>query len=446
MSINGINYSITNVDINNNEENAYTLQKATELNINKIFNKKVIITWSDILMIDDIDLLKLNENKIFTYGKESRYYSERNILYKKKEGNVIGCFYIDNMKQLMNDNIKNDFCDIFEQNFGKFDIYELENMSDVGDMIKFDKFLEDKKLKYNTRYFNYIEELNNQTLKKKYTDDYGKKILENEIKFYKYISIYDLNFPEIYSYGNDYFIMQNLTEFKNVYKIPLSEIIIISIFNSLKKIHDTKIQKIKKCYFDLDIKLEFYDKLITRVDEISSIANYIKPCSINGVFIIENNINNIINNLFSKIYEKIKNKNEYNLIHGDCSFSNTLYNVENNKIYFIDPRGYFGNTSFFGLKEYDYSKILYSLSGYDNFNNDEKYYFTYENNNIETRINLNNLLKYKYIFEENDIDFELCLYMVIVHWVGLSSYNKNNLHKCIASYYQGIFLYNKYIL
>jgi len=140
----------------------------------------------------------------------------------------------------------------------------------------------------------------------------------------------------------------------------------------------------------------------------------------------------------------LKNKCEYCLIHGDCQFSNTLYNEIHNKIYFIDPRGYFGNTLFFGIKEYDYSKVLYAISGYDNFNNNDKYYFTFENDNLNTNIITDNIFNYKDVFEKYNVDFDLCMCMMIIHWFGLCSYNKNNVNKCITSYYQALYFYKIY--
>ena len=50
---------------------------------------------------------------------------------------------------------------------------------------------------------------------------------------------------------------------------------------------------------------------------------------------------------------------QYNLIHGNPYFSNILINTEQN-ILFIEPKGCYGNTQNYGLKDYDYSKILLS--------------------------------------------------------------------------------------
>ena len=435
-----INYYIKNVEIKNNEENAYTLQHALN-NFTNIINKRVIITWCDIILTDELDLNKFNENLIFTHGSDSRYYCEPNNLYKRDKGNVIGCYYINNMKNISSNNIKNDICDVFLENFKSFNIYKLNNVIDVGDMNKLDIFFSCNKLKYKTRFFNNIEELKDNKLNKKCIDSYGKDLINIEIKYYKYISKYTLNFPKIFFYGEDNFIMEQMQNCINLYNIELNETIIQMLFNNIKKIHDCKTILVDKIVYDTNLKIEFNDKITKRLNEIKIIINYIKPEKVNNL-VINQDINYVITELYEKIYKRLENNKEYHLIHGDCQFSNVLYNTQMNDIFFIDPRGYFGDTLFFGIKEYDYSKILYALSGYDNFNNDDKYYFTFENDNLNTHINHTNLLKFKETFENNNIDFELCFYMMILHWFGLASYNKHNINKCISSYYQGLYLYS----
>jgi hypothetical protein len=57
------------------------------------------------------------------------------------------------------------------------------------------------------------------------------------------------------------------------------------------------------------------------------------------------------------------------LIHGDCTFSNTMVN-EALEVTFLDPRGYFGCTELYGDTAYDWAKLYYSIMGnYDQFNN-----------------------------------------------------------------------------
>ena len=440
-----IKYNIKNVEIKNNEENAYTLQKAIE-KTDELMNKRVIITWCDIILTDKLLFKNFNDNIIFTFGDESRYYCIKNNIYKREKGNVIGCFYINKMKKIINDNNKNDICDIFFDNFKSFDVCELSNLIDVGDLKKLDNYFYSKQNLYKTRYFNTIVEIDNMKLKKTGINEYGKELLKKEIKYYKYIQELNLPFPHVFEYGDCFFILEKKNSFKNIVSRDINEEILRNIFKNLSLIHNTKIKQIDNHIFYSDIKLEFSDKIKNRLDQIKIILSFIKPVTVNNVS-IEQDINAVLENLYKKIFFKLNNRpKEYCLIHGDCQFSNTLYNKETNEICFIDPRGYFGNTFFFGIKEYDYSKLLYALSGYDEFNNNDKYYFSYSNDNLNTNINYDNFLKYKHIFEENNIDFELCLSFVVVHWLGLSFYNSNNIHKCISSYYQGIFLYNNLFL
>lgn len=437
-----VNFLINNVEINNNEENAYTLQQGT--NINDIIDKRVVITWCDIMLTDEIDLNKLNTNLIFTYGNESRYYCEKNTIYKRAEGNVVGCFYINKMRHVVSNNNKNDICDVFAENFGEFDTYQLSNLIDVGDMNKLDNYFISDNVNYKTRYFNKIEDFEDDKLRKSATNHYGKEIIEREIKYYNYTAKFGLNFPKIFTYGEDFFIMEKKQDYFNVNNLALTDDILRQIFIKLNQIHICRTKVIDKITYNSDLKNEFNDKIISRLSEVAPLINFITTEKVNGVFVNQDNIQDVISNLYVKINDKLKDKCEYHLIHGDCQFSNTLYNLQKNEICFIDPRGYFGKTLFFGLKEYDYSKVLYALSGYDTFNNDDKYYFTYENNDLNTNINCDYLLRFKHIFEENNIDFELCMYMITIHWLGLASYNRNNINKCIASYYQGLFLYVMY--
>jgi hypothetical protein len=114
----------------------------------------------------------------------------------------------------------------------------------------------------------------------------------------------------------------------------------------------------------------------------------------------------------------------------------------NNKIWLIDPRGYFGNTKLFGVKEYDISKIIYSLSGFDQINNNNNYFFIInDKNNIDININ-NNIDNYLHLFDKYDKN--MLINMTILHWFGLADYIKNDIHKCISSYYYGIYLYHLY--
>lgn len=435
---------IINVLIDNKQENSYTIQKGLG---NKLDNKNIVLVWCDILLEDKIDVNLLDENTIFTYGNKCRYLAENNSIFKVNEGgNIIGCFYIKNFKKIENDNDKNDFCDIFLKNFKKFKIYKLNNIIDIGDLEKLKNYRQSNKNKYLTRYFNKIVNHSNFYLKKCALNEKGIELMKNEIKYYKMLSVTKkhLPFPNVKEFCEDNFVMEKI-EGKALWKFDNSEDYIDNVLKNLNLIHNTYQINIDELDFEKDLKYEFYDKILKRCKSINLLINFLDVKSVNGIK-IEETFDTILRNLYEnvKLYYKDKEK-IYNLIHGDCQFSNILKD-KNEKLIFIDPRGYFGNSKFYGIKEYDYSKVLYALSGYDKFNNMEDYYFNYniKDKNIDLLIDEVDLSKYKTIFEDNNIDFKLCLNMVIIHWLGLAEYNKNNFLKCISSYYNSFYLYHKF--
>jgi D-arabinose 5-phosphate isomerase GutQ/beta-phosphoglucomutase-like phosphatase (HAD superfamily) len=440
-----VNYDIRNVLIDNKQENSYTIQKGLG---NIVDNQNIIIVWCDILLTNNIDVKLLDENTIFTYGNQCRYLAENNTLTKvNDDGNVIGCYYIKNYKKIENDNDKNDFCDVFLKNFKNFKTYNLDNLIDIGDLNKLKEYRNTNNDKYITRFFNKIVNFSDNYLKKCSLNEKGVTLMENEIKYYKMVSIIDkqLPFPKIKEFGKDYFIMEKI-EGNALWEIDNNKDYLIDIFKNLNTLHNTYKKSVNKNDFDSNLKYEFFDKIINRCNAIKPLINYFDVTSINGVEIVDS-FETILNSLFNDIKLYYENTEKiYNIIHGDCQFSNTLKNKDD-KIVFIDPRAYFGKSKFFGIKEYDYSKVLYALSGYDKFNNTNDYYFNYnpETKNIDLLINDTDLTKYETIFENNNIDFYLCIKMVIIHWFGLAEYNKNNFLKCIGSYYNGFYLYHKFL-
>jgi hypothetical protein len=163
---------------------------------------------------------------------------------------------------------------------------------------------------------------------------------------------------------------------------------------------------------------------------VNSVKNF-KVIDVN--IIIDTCYNNIRNNIISN----------YSLIHGDCQFSNILFDEMNDNIYFIDPRGYFGKSKLFGPKEYDYAKIIYALTGYDDFNNNNAFYIDICNNNLSYNFKSYNLLlsNLNEITNKNIINKITLSYLIII-WLGLAQYNENNPLKCITSYYHSIYLFN----
>ena len=68
-----------------------------------------------------------------------------------------------------------------------------------------------------------------------------------------------------------------------------------------------------------------------------------------------------LSNLLVKVYNYLltqvnNDKVEYCVCHGDLNGSNVLVNPITKDVKFLDPRGYFGNTIFYGWQDYEFAK------------------------------------------------------------------------------------------
>ena len=454
-----INYTILNLTTLPKRENSYTIQQTLGSNY---FNKRVLITWCDIYPDDKIPLriFKKKSNIIFTYGNQCRYQAEKNLLQKEPLGNVIGIYYFPKYQGFQNDNYTLDICDIYVDNYPEFDVYELKRVNDIGEMKKLNQLIEDHRVPYQTHYFNQISEIKikkKTALLKESICPKGDEIIEKEKTWYGSLMAENIkiNVPAIYQFGINSFRMEKLNatpiyQFFSSIKKDAQKRILNEFIDSLIEMHqhtkDITPERIQE-----DLEIEFYSKIQNRIEDVKDLLlEFSKITHINNLP-IKLSFDQILKNIYTDLQNHFKDRTEYSFLHGDCQFSNTMYNFTHNKLYFIDPRGYFGKSKIYGLSEYDYGKVLYSLSGYDSFNNDPKYYFRITQNktkiNLETNIvqdwgmmsHLLNLVE-----EKVKIPKKVLIDILIINWFGLAQYNKNNILKCVASYYQAIYLYHLY--
>lgn len=282
--------------------------------------------------------------------------------------------------------------------------------------------------------------INNNEIKKQSKTIYGDNKIQKEIEFYKYINLHNLHFPipTIYNYGINYYNMEYLKQYKPLYQIfpDLSLFnkyeIIDKIYIELDDLHNSTLFNVSKNIYYESLIIETYSKLKNRFSEIESIVeqySFIKK--VNGVSIIS--FDNALEIINYKIKTYVDSLSSYSfcLIHGDCQFNNILYNTTTNHICFIDPRGYFGNQDLFGVKEYDYAKIRFALSGYDIFDNMDIQTLNIENDNINipTFILMDNIFK-------NDIITVLTLSI----WLGNAHCFKKNTPKTMVSFFYALYL------
>jgi tRNA A-37 threonylcarbamoyl transferase component Bud32 len=288
--------------------------------------------------------------------------------------------------------------------------------------------------------FNEIIIQDNEFIKKG-KNNYGIKKINNEIDFYNEITNKTINFKIPTLIGCDNGILKieylkNSTILTNIINENNFETYLHLIFDKLKNIHIIT-KNVSKQIIENDILEEIQNKIKSRFNETdwSTFGDFNKIKSVNGVKI--KNIDYYIEKIKSNIFDIINKTDihEYSLIHGDIHLNNILLNHDDNQLYFIDPRGYFGNTKLFGLKSYDYGKLLFGLSGYSLFDNMKIDYLKIDDNGD---IKIDFINKFEFIFDTTIFDRISILFALSI-WLANNScfidINKKITSLMIAYYY-----------
>jgi hypothetical protein len=391
-------------------------------------------------------------------AEESKEETHRIVNYGNTGGDVIGIYYLHDYTKIKQMEMKygTDFVDYFEL-LGNFNTFYLSKVNDYGDENKIVEYkhhlYEQKQNQIEHRHFNKIEIIDDSILYKYAITEQGCQIIQKEIKWYEHL--YEKNMESI-----DSMILQPLQIEENGIYLPYikkskklyemieneeietneKQRILQKVIMNMNQLHNMDKKQITKEEWLRDIQYEIEDKIMERYYDILPILeDYQSIIEVNGIEILS--FHEILQKAKEIIYEyyENENRNEYEIIHGDLNFSNILYEEETDKIIFIDPRGYFGKTNIYGYKEYDESKILYGLSGYDKFNRDIYFKPNYVDN---TKINFT-IQSYEYLFP--DVRTKLHYAFLTIIWLGLAQYNKNNYWKCVCSYYHGLYMGTKYL-
>ena len=140
-----------------------------------------------------------------------------------------------------------------------------------------------------------------------------------------------------------------------------------------------------------------------------------------------NKLIKLLNRAFNILLDtETGDKVKYYFCHGDLHASNMMIHPQTKDIKILDPRGYFGHTKLYGWHAYEYSKLLYSLEGFDDFNLNKKVY-PYGIPN-----------KFDFVYELdflNKIEYKI---FVGVTWISLSGYMSQDIMKSNIAYEYGI--------
>ena len=278
--------------------------------------------------------------------------------------------------------------------------------------------------------------IENENFIKKSKNLLGKKKINNEIRFYKYIidNNIELSIPKLLHHDDGILILEFIKK-SSTLTTMINETNIIDYYktinNKLEKLHNNKITITQDTLYN-DLEIEIITKNFNRFKEYNWNENDFlkKIVSVNNIKIKD--IEYYSNIILNKLKQYLNDRTYYNLIHGDTHLGNIL--VDESRIYFIDPRGYFGNTELYGLYEYDYAKFMFGLSGYSIFDNLHIDKLIIINNNLEIEF----IQKYEYIFESKMFD-NITKLVCLSIWLGNNScfidVNKKITSLMIAYYY-----------
>ena len=303
--------------------------------------------------------------------------------------------------------------------------------------------MELKRHGYGSNFNKLFIDLSFNTIRKECFHSDGMKKIRCEISFLQFLIDNNVHFPvpqihEILPNGYVMGFMQDYIPLYRIYKSIDQTIVLPDIMEKLNILHSYDKRITSHDVYLTNLLAETRDKIYERfkvTEEIVSKYNLVK--SVNGVQIYA--FDYIIESLNNRIIELVRRKKEFYFvpIHGDCQFNNVLIHPKTNRICFIDPRGYYGNMEIYGIEEYDFAKILFALSGYDNFDNSANSDLNIDNvSDIEIQTN---------ILDVGFLNNNLETLIMLTIWLGNAHCFAKNETKAaysyfIAMYYSTLFL------
>lgn len=408
-------------------------------------NNSFMILWCDLYHFKAIEFnrLNINENNYLGLFNNSlcRWRFKNGLLEEKssRKRGVAGVFIFKNKKELPDIYPKGEFCQYLKDKKIKFKPYFLKNIIEIGTVKKYYQLIK----KYPVfRPFNHIKEEKNQIIKIP-VNQQGKELAKLEIDWYKKFSSFKFNFlPRVFNFNP--LALEKISG-KPIFFYRLSnkdkELVLKKIVKYLKILHSSL--PVRQEDFFQNNYLAYLEKTKKRLDLIADLIPFIKH-----KYLIINN-KKCIN--FYQQWERLEKEtikyfsNIYVPIHGDCTFSNTLYEPDKKAVYFIDPRGYFGKELIYGDIDYDWVKIYYSLYGdYDQFNN-KNFVLRMERKNIFLKIKSNGYKKLvPLFFQLTNADVKKISLLHGIIWLSLSSYCFDDYDAICGAFYRGILFLNIY--
>lgn len=400
-------------------------------------NEPFMVLWCDLILSDNFDIPSNPGNYIgISKDFECRWSYINNQFVKEpsKENGVAGLFIFENKKVLSEIPEEGALVGWLQTQNIQFNRLDLYGSKEIGTLLSYS---DNNDSTPRCRPFNSLE-FKDDFIIKRGINEQGKKIAADEISWYKHVKELGYkNIPEIYEYEP---LTMKRVQGKNIYEYDFlvksqKREILKKLIEALKELHSLEEKQPAKIS---DVEENYLTKTFSRLEKVANLVPFADKefIKINGQYYknIFFNKDELINAV-RKVYPQ-----EFCLIHGDCTFSNLMFDTFNMKAVLIDPRGYFGKTKFYGDVDYDWAKLYYSLKGeYDQFNL-KKFTLDISEKEVKFAIKSNNWSDMEEFFFEclpNVSKYKIKLLHSII-WLSLTTYAWEDYDSICGAFYNGI--------
>lgn len=405
--------------------------------------KSFMLIWSDLILDENFSLEKAGKNSVGISCGFSCRWSYKNKIFSEvpsAEFGVAGLFVFTDKEILSDVPDSGEFVKFLSQKKIDFDELKLSGAREVGTLLSYDSC----RKKNVCRPFNSVE-ISAEKVVKKPLDEQGRKIAQDEIGWYRKMN--ELNFsriPKIFSY--EPLVMERING-RNAFDPSLNlsaeqkKIVLKNYVDSLLELHAKG-----NCAADFfSLQENYYTKTMERLDRVRNLIPLAErdTISVNG----RKCMNVFFHRAeFKRAAERILYDAKFSVIHGDCTFSNSLVD-ENLNVIFFDPRGYFGETKIFGDEYYDFAKLYYSAVGnYDQFNA-KNFDLEISADGVKISVAKNGFgdLEEYFFSLIPDCNPEKIRLIHAVIWLSLCTYAWDDYDSICGAFYNGIFYLNEFL-
>lgn len=403
-----------------------------------------MLIWSDLILGNEISIDDRETGNYIGISKdfECRWSYEQGTFteHPSRAHGVAGMFLFQNKSFLDNVPEEGELVRWMSCEQLQFQELDLSGTREVGTLLALSETGESS---YRCRPFNSLEIRDNIMIKRP-VDEQGRKLAVREINWYREVQKYQFDqIPRIYELEP---LTMEKIDGENIFRTDLSpeekKKVIDNLISSLEKLHGLK--RVPADVFS--VMDAYYEKTVRRIASVRDLIPFADQeyIRING----KNCRNPYLHKaqLRERVKELLCGCSEFALIHGDCTFSNTMVDSKLN-IIFLDPRGYFGFSELYGDVNYDWAKLYYSIYGdYDQFNN-KNFSLDIGEKEVRLEIETNGWKEMAGYFLEQipGGSAEQIQFLHAIIWLSLTTYAWEDYDSICGAFYNGTYLLEEFL-